>query len=284
MEAAIAEVARLEAEESSNRSARLDAVAAASSQQSPIASEPTAGVVFAAVLSSPTDVTAAPAALSGPTPAPSEFVAVFGDGALGISLSDVRVVKDAPAAGQASRLGVHVGDTLRHVGDIDVPSLGYPAIIALVKASPRPLRRVFMRAAPEALASGSPPPPPPVVPDNVPSDALSPEVDALFARLTQGLPAPSRPAARLQSADTATAAAAVRADLDALCGRSSGREASGAARFTVFESAALLTGSPRVFNIGSPLAEAELRQGVAELSTLMDAMLRMRRVLRVPTQ
>ena len=69
----------------------------------------------------------------------------FGDGPLGLVLTDTRLIREVHESGQARALGVQAGDSLVKVGDADVSATDYQDILTLIKASTRPVTLVFIR-------------------------------------------------------------------------------------------------------------------------------------------
>ena len=79
-----------------------------------------------------------------------EVPIIFGEGPLGIALTDTRQIKDVYVEGQGQRLVVLVGDLLVRVGDKDVSEIDYQTILAMIKSSERPITLYFHRKAPSA--------------------------------------------------------------------------------------------------------------------------------------
>ena len=65
-------------------------------------------------------------------------------------MNDLRTIREVHADGQGARLGVMAGDALISVGGTDVTSIDYQAILAMIKASERPVVLVFLRRGPSA--------------------------------------------------------------------------------------------------------------------------------------
>lgn len=69
----------------------------------------------------------------------------FGDGPLGLVLTDTRLIREVHESGQARALGVQAGDSLVKVGDADVSATDYQDILTLIKSSTRPVTLLFIR-------------------------------------------------------------------------------------------------------------------------------------------
>ena len=79
----------------------------------------------------------------------------FGEGPLGIVLTDARLIREVHPGGQGQTLGVLAGDALLRVGDADVTSTDYQDILTTIKASPRPLTLVFHRKTASAARNAA---------------------------------------------------------------------------------------------------------------------------------